>query len=685
MKTLCTGLLAGTFASALLLPMSPVVFGADGVLPAAAIPAKGNMDFSQVLPANVAGLLAVDNVFRFVNADMQTPAARLFNSPAVQMLLKDNSITTAELPSQKELEDIFGLTAKDLPRLFSGKIVLAGILTDEEPAKEGGVSVVAQGAAAGDAKVVAKVNKGLSVLALIEFSGSAAEFDRLTGKLRDEVKKKHPGSNVIQEQTGGITLYTVELVKGAAADEEEDGDEKAAPKPEAKDANGIAPDKIEKIFITLTNGTLVISEKKELLMDSVKALARGVTTNPLSGDSEFIAVKKEIGANDGYFMINLGSITRDMREQMQAGLTNMITTNPAAKQFIDPQTFLNAIALENFSAFYGSVRMDDQKLDIRGGLTWKERVGLATLINFGRQAVSVPRFVSTDYKGLDVSTVDFPASWDAFRTLTQKASPAAWPMMTMLIAAQPEVSKNLEAFRKGLMDNIEPGYIQLTGYATATPTDSEEPGKAFLIKVKDATLAQDTIDSILNPKKQPDGAAAVKEKLETKEYLGVKIYQTPELPFPINAKVKGAKNPDEAGEDAEPAALEPQSARLSYAFLDSYLIIAVGSNGMIEGVIANMKNPGKPLATDQFLDAIGNLPGTECGIGYADIATGVKAGLNAAILNGKTGVEEEDLMKARSACKDLHFFYASKSYFNDKGFYVRMIVAEDEKQKAAGK
>jgi len=689
LNKLFTGVLAGVFAS-----LSPLVFAAESALPAA----SRNMDYAQVLPANVAGMLVVNNAFRFVNADVQTPAARLFNHPAVQALMKDSAIKDADLPSEKELEDIFGITSKDLPRLFSGKAAIAMVLVDKDMTKGAGVSAVtvvsasAKTTSDGDVtpisqtKVEAKINKDVSVLGLVEFIGSPAEFDRLVGRLRDELKKKHPESSLIQEKTGGITLCTLERMAKPGEDDEDDeaadGEEESGATNATAAAKSKSPAKPEtkKIYFTLAHDTVVISPEKDLLLDTVRALARGVTTKPLSGDSEFIAVKQEMGTSDGYFILNLGSIARDMRDQMQAGLANMVAHNAAAQPFVDPKTLLDAVALENFSALYGSVRMDDKKLDVRCGLTWKERVGVASLINFGRQAVTVPRFVSTDYKGIDASTVDLAATWDSLRALVQKASPAAWPMLTMLTAAKPEISKTLEDLRKGLLDNVEPGYIQLTGYATANPADSEEPGKVFLVKAKDAALALNTINSVLNSKTNANGSAAVETK--TKEYLGVKIYQTPPLPLPISAKVKRAKNKEEAGKMAneETGAMRPQMMRVSYAFLDSYLIVAVGSDGMIEGVIANMKNPGKPLATDQFCDAIGSLPGTECGIGYIDIATAIKAGLNEAIRNNTTEVPDEDLVKARASCKDLHFFAASKCYFNDKGVYTRLIVVEEDKK-----
>lgn len=689
MNKIRTGFLTGALASAVLLSATPAVLGAES--------AARNTDYAQVLPANVAGLLVVNNAFRFVNADVQTPAARLFNHPAVKALMKDSSVMDGDVPSQKELEEIFGLTSKDLPRLFSGKAAVALVLIDKDPAKDKGkapvvavaASVANDGAVtpAAQTKVEAKINKDLGVLGLVEFTGSPSEFDRLVGRLRDDMKKKHPDSSLIQEKTAGITLCTIEsIVKKDGKDEEADeaDEEDSGTTNKTTAAKTPAKPETKNLYFTLAHGTILITSEKDLLMDTVRALGRGVTTKPLSGDSEFIAVKQEIGVNDGYFIINLGSIARDMREQMQAGLANLVAKTPAAQPFIEPKTLLDAVAFENFSALYGSVSMDDKKLDVRCGLTWKEHVGLANLINFGKQSVSVPRFVSVDYKGMEVSTVDIPATWDALRAMIQKGSPAAWPMLTMLTSAKPEISKSLESLRKGLLDNIEPGYIQLTGYATATPADSEEPGKALLVKVKDSALALSSINSVLNTKTNADGTSAV--KTDTKEYLGVKIYQTPPLPIPVSAKVKRAKNKDEAGKMAEDEMghMKPQMMRVSYAFLDGYLITTAGSEGMMEGVIANMKNPGKPLATDQFCDAIGSLPGTECGISYADIGTFIKAGLNEAIRNGNTGLSEEELVKARTSCKDLHFFGASKGYFNEKGVYTRMIVAEEAK-KDAGK
>lgn len=674
-------ILAGLVLASTCLVSAPVCLGADA-LPAGsgavqAAPVRGVGDYSQVLPADTAAVLVVKNGLKMANLDENTPMARLMKHPAVQAQL--GKIWPDKLVEQGKLEESFGLTAQDLPRLFSGKLVAA--VTVKRKVKKADLPVAkpaapAAPAAEGEAEnegeeAPAGVNAAAKIeiedsefegeaVGLVEFLGSAADYARLVEKFHAEVKRKTPEAAIVQEQVEGLTVYAVETGK------EEEGE----------------AEKDKTVYHALVDGTIVFSTSKEMLLDTARSLRRGIGAEPLSGNPEFIAVKEEMADNDGYFMVNLSAITKEARPSMLQGLQDAIAQNPQMAALFDAENVLSTLALENFSTMYGSLKMEGNRADIRYGLTWKERVGLASLINFGKEPVRIPPFVSADCKGMTVSTLDIPGSWDAISTLGQKLTPQGWGMVTMMVAANEEVSKKLKTLRAGLLDNLEPEMISLTGYATAAPADDEEPGKILLFKIKDPAAAEAAIDLALNFKAKDDDPNAKRVVPETKEYLGVKIHRLPDMPLPVQVNVAAAEGKDGG---AAPA-VQPQVMHPSYAILDNYLVVAVGSDGLMEGMIASMKNPGQSLAADARIGDLANLPGTPCTVFYGDLATHLKVAINESLrsgANGKAGLSKEDLLEARASCKDLKAYWAGKCYYNDKGVYVRLVIADDKQPEAA--
>ena len=115
--------------------------------------------------------------------------------------------------------------------------------------------------------------------------------------------------------------------------------------------------------------------------------------------------------------------------------------------------------------------------------------------------------------------------------------------------------------------------------------------------------------------------------------------------------------------------------------MDNRIIISAGADSFIQGVIANLQKPGRPLADGKFKDELGDIPGTPCSIAYGDVATYLMPMINEGIRTGsyKTAkLSHADLIKARDAAKDLHYFWAGKSYYSPGGFFGRLVIAEDK-------
>ena len=630
---------------------------AQSVTPATMVPSSvaqaRSTDYSNILPADETGaVLVIHDLFKASAFDARAPMAKLLAHPAVGHWRE--TILPKQLDGADALKSALGLSEKDLARLLTGKLVVAGLVPREKSSVANGITASAESADAtggGEVRAV-RVNTRfqLQPVALIEFKGGSAEYESLVTKLAAHIKSKDAKADVATERVDGL------LIQSCETDAVLFGNGSGAR---------------QRVFHALHQGVILVAQDKSMLRDLARSLARGAAENPLSGRSDFISVKREMGANDGFFLANLSTLMPMANNLLGEALRGQVEANPTLKALIDPETVVRAIALDHFTTLYGGLTMNERRLEARYGITWKDKAGLPSLINFGPDPVRVPAYVTRDYKGMDVSTVDFQATLDAGLDLVKSATPGGYGMAGMMLASNPETEALLTSLRKGVLDNFRPEVVSLTGYSEVTPGDDATPGKVWVFSLRDAAAAQSAIESALAMDKKPDGSPAV--SVEIKDYLGVKIHRLPEVPMPFDVKVATSS------EDARQQAKHPRTVRPAYAFVGDRLLVSLGSEGLIEGVIGNMKNPGKPLVDERFDDALGELPGVPCSVAYGDVATYLKTTINETLQSGKhrgAGLSDADLTEARSACNSLRYFWVSKSFHDKGGLYGRLMVAE---------
>lgn len=621
-----------------------------------AAPEANNRDYSQILPSDTIAVVSANNLFEVINPESESPLSAILT--ILSGLSEEEGINQLggmfEATVNEELEAL-GLTFKDLSRLLTGKFALATLMVpaSKEEVDERKKELDKKAAEAGqDPAERAEPNVPMTFrsMGLVEYRGSAAEFEEIVARVRDDMKATDDKSSIIEERTEGITLYTMESIR----------EEVAGGRPGAPDASDELNISTNMVYFTLYNGSIVVSEEKSTLMETVHSLSRGVAKNPLSGTSEFIAAKQEMGSsNDIYAMINIEALGSGLRDEMKAELFNEVLDDPTLKPFLDPETVMSALALEQLGTIFVSLGAGVEASDIRGGFTWKDKVGIATLLNFGKTPARIPAFVSEDYKGVRVVTYDISTSWDAICSLIQQASPQAWFLLNMSLNIDPSLPKVLNELKTGFLDNVQSEVVSLDGYVSATPAEDELPKSVSLIRFKDTVLLKSSIDNIFSILNEDKDAGAGAVEFEAKEYFGVTIYTVP-FGLPANGN---ARRSDE-------------SSKTYYAFLDEYLMIS-DEIRMIEGVIANMKNPGKPIATKQLNDTFGQLPGTECDLLYADVETMVKAAINEALIRND---ESKALLDARQACKNLEpYILLGKTAYTANGVFFRGVLTEEDK------
>lgn len=632
---------------------------ADATVPPAL---RAERDFVKMVAKDSAGVIVVKDWGKLVTFDDRTPIGKLINNPAIKIGLF--GALTKDIPSPADIEKATGLDQTAALRLFKGKATFSFRIVDKE-------EKAAVTAAIDDAGATAKIEikPDIQPLIFLEFSGNPSEHEKILKGLKQ-----------LAQDRGALFDYASEAFEGALMTTITTKDEKGKEKTYCE---------------ALVDGAIIIAENKDLLRDGIKALRAGVISDNFASTPEYLQAVAEMGSQDGFAIFNLEAVGLKLRGYVETLLREQVSENPQAAMFIDPKTVMDAINLENFRLVYGSFKLEEKRAVLNWGLTWKDKVGLASLVQFGPTPVAMPDFVTTEFKGAGVSTMDISKSWDALRTMLQKLSPQGWTMgIGMMAAAQPELMPTLEKIHEDIVLNLEPEFIQLTGFPNRHPDDNTQPGEIMIFKVKNPDGVTKAISAALSLA----GKNIPIPEPTKRDYLGSTIfsYKGISSPFGVDDVAEDEQDADAIKDPA--AAKKPEKGEFSYALVGDRFIVAIGEADFIETVIANIKTPGRPLAKSGVFDEISAVSGIPASLSYLDLATYIRAAINHEIEKAGTmekvvtknkpadGAKNEDdpfskenLLKQRDALKDMHFHYASKTFVSENGLHMKALIVEDKK------
>lgn len=632
---------------------------ADATVPPAL---RAERDFVKMVAKDSAGVIVVKDWGKLVTFDDRTPIGKLINNPAIKIGLF--GALTKDIPSPADIEKATGLDQTAALRLFKGKATFSFRIVDKE-------EKAAVTAAIDDAGATAKIEikPDIQPLIFLEFSGNPSEHEKILKGLKQ-----------LAQDRGALFDYASEAFEGALMTTITTKDEKGKEKTYCE---------------ALVDGAIIIAENKDLLRDGIKALRAGVISDNFASTPEYLQAVAEMGSQDGFAIFNLEAVGLKLRGYVETLLREQVSENPQAAMFIDPKTVMDAINLENFRLVYGSFKLEEKRAVLNWGLTWKDKVGLASLVQFGPTPVAMPDFVTTEFKGAGVSTMDISKSWDALRTMLQKLSPQGWTMgIGMMAAAQPELMPTLEKIHEDIVLNLEPEFIQLTGFPNRHPDDNTQPGEIMIFKVKNPDGVTKAISAALSLA----GKNIPIPEPTKRDYLGSTIfsYKGISSPFGVDDVAEDEQDADAIKDPA--AAKKPEKGEFSYALVGDRFIVAIGEADFIETVIANIKTPGRPLAKSGVFDEISAVSGIPASLSYLDLATYIRAAINQEIEKAGTmekvvtknkpadgaknegdPFSKENLLKQRDALKDMHFHYASKTFVSENGLHMKALIVEDKK------
>jgi hypothetical protein len=600
------------------------------------------LDFVKMIPQDRAGVIVIKDWGKLVKLDDRSPIGRLINHPAIKHTAFGAMLTA--IPSPADIEKAIGLDEAAALRLLKGKAAVSLHLNSDS------LNLALDDEENSDA--APWYDDVIEAVAFLEFAGNPAEHEKILNGMKQLAQDRGTLFDYASEATDGALMTTITLT---------DENEKEVTYYEA-----------------LVSGVIVLAHKKESLSDGIKAVRAGVIDDNFAAHPTYLQAVAEMGSEDGFAILNLESASDKVRALGEKALRKQISESPQSGLFLDPKTVMDAINLEDLRALYGSFQLDEKRAVINYGLTWKDKIGLTSLIQFGPDPVAMPDFVTTDFKGASIYSLDPAKSWDAIRSLLQKLSPGGWTMVTgMMAASDPTLMPALEAVHKDLVLNLEAEVIDLVGFPNRQPNDDTRPSMITIFKLKNPDNVTKTIESTI----------AVLDKQERlpqpskRDYLGSTI-----ITYDINSHVDDQVEVDPDGATVEDPTVQQDSRGLgiSYAVVGNYLIIGAAQPGFVESVIANFQTPGRPLEKSGVFNEIGAAQGIPVGLGYIDVATYLRMAINEAMPFAYEGQDDDDLLskdnllKQRASLKDLHFNYSSKTFVAENGLHVKSLIVESQ-------
>ena len=208
--------------------------------------------------------------------------------------------------------------------------------------------------------------------------------------------------------------------------------------------------------------------------------------------------------------------------------------------------------------------------------------------------------------------------------------------------------------RTAFFENIGTGMVAFSAFPEDVAKDDEHyslESTCYVLNVKDRQAMESAIEAMKSL------AAQGYELFETREYLGSKIYETPQRDNP-----------------AVPGQLAPSFA---YTFTDTQWILSMGSSKLLESVLARQETDANPLwEKEGIADAIDSMPDDSVARSYMNLSTILKVifqAMEQASMAGSGDMLDPD---DRPDIEKLAFTLVSQSYDEPGCFYTIVNILQ---------
>ncbi len=406
------------------------------------------------------------------------------------------------------------------------------------------------------------------------------------------------------------------------------------------------------------DGLFVLATTPDLVEKMVVDTQEGGAEESLADNEEFRSVQRRVGAYDLLWYGDFNFLQAELRDE----LIREQETDPAP-ELATTQAIFDALGLDNLGAGFAAMLIENDAIDVIGGITFSENQGLIAVLAYPSDPISQARWVPANATTFGVSHFDFEASWAAIETIIDAFNPAFRAMAIAQMTAMTENAGVQLDLRNDVLANLGEDIIVVQTPVAAMSAESETgiptPSQVVAIEIVERESFEMAIESLKTM------AGQGSELFETRDYLGTTIF---------TAKMDSPENPE--------AATEQQG--FSYAITNNHFLLGIGDASTLEAVLVSMQKPGKS-AWDraEVKSALASLPPGADAIEYQDLTVSILTALNTiAVLGGVAADDEAWVVPEAIPSKDTISKYVSTgvsaAYKDDNSLTLRMRILQPE-------
>ncbi len=554
-------------------------FAATAVLATAVV--RADAPLTDLVDAGTAVSLHLSDLPALRSTWEKSPTGRLWSDPAFTAFLEPLQKKIAESEFESEFKDATGLSFAEFLDLATGDVLLS-IATPYKIEVEG------------------IPHTEMPLFAIFQIGDNTDRVTELMRKATEAFIKD--GGTESEEDYAGAKLHLAKPPEDA---------------PESYRQGFSNP-----VIWTIHKGHLLLGDNRAAVLGAIDALDGRLPGSPL-GRSPFYqdSLARDPDAQLMIFF-NWQNVYPLVREDILAGAKAAQEASAAHRSEdegaapsnpFDTATMINALGLDVFESAYFSARLGDEETVSNAGVSYRDETGIVKLLAYRDGPVLQPEWVPAQWFNVTSANFSLPDVFAEIEALLATISPEMnAKFQTQIQALNSQLNLDL---KRDLIGNF--GHNFITGYAIPTSaTGTEVPAMEQLdqfiaIALADAAGFERAIESL-----KAMGGPMVEHFLKKREYLGHNLFSfTPPV---------------------------PEARGFSYAIVDRWLMLGIGSPGTIEAALQTLDG-GKPgfFAQDNVREILSVVPPGAFTVQHQDLPR-LLASAIATISNQQRDVEESD-------------------------------------------
>ncbi len=338
----------------------------------------------------------------------------------------------------------------------------------------------------------------------------------------------------------------------------------------------------------MVDGIWFLSPSKTEVQHALDHLKKGRAAAPFGESERFLKSRKQAPDADLTVMLNIQALYPAARQAIDKRAQEK-GTQPMG---LTPGILMEALGIDALRELYLSLTFSPDGTVFDGGLTCSEQRGLLKMLAFNDGPVPQPAFVSEKWINVSAARFSIPSMYASLKEILNTLNPMLGSMLQGQIRQfNQQLGIDIERdLISSLGDQMLAAKALKPGANPEAPPPMDEIEQLIVISLENAPAFTKAVEAL----KRTAGPQAEKMFIK-REYLGQGIH-TLDL-----------QNP------------KPGQKPFSYAITPSYLLVAIGSPGILETAIQGLDGKQPSLwRKAEVKAALAEVPASACSFEYQD-------------------------------------------------------------------